>query len=166
MPKASGIFTIVIVYNFHNFWLQDIPSLTRNLLEIISKYNDGIAINHIKIWVDGGKNEHVLQWLESLTDEMDSLLQYYNNTTTPPQDPPHGIHQLIQKYSQSPSFTSPLATKLRKTYEQMPIEKIRTELNRRKALQKRRQRTESATKKTSTVSTSNNFSTYRRNYQY
>jgi len=84
--------------NVNNFLLQDIPSLTKNLLRIKTKYNDAIAINHIKIWVDGGKNDYVLQWLEYLIDEMDSLVQHFNSSTTPPQDPPYEIHQLIQKY--------------------------------------------------------------------
>jgi len=94
---------------------------------------------------------------------MDSLLQHFNSTTTPPHDPLYEIHQLIQKYSQNPSFTSPLATKLQKTYEQVPIEKIRSEINSRKALQKRRQRTDSETISSSLVSIEHYFTIHGRN---
>jgi len=98
------------------------------------KYNDAIAVNHIKIWVDQGKNVYILNWLETLIDEMESPLYHYNSSTIPPQDPPYEVHQLIQNYSRSPSFTSSLATNLQNTYKEIQVEKLRCESNRRKAL--------------------------------
>jgi len=75
--------------------LQDCTSMN-NLLHIKQKYNDAIAVKHMKVWVDQGRNVHILNWLQTLRDEMESLLYHYNSSTIPPRDPPYAVHHLIQ----------------------------------------------------------------------
>jgi len=73
--------------------LQDSTSLKENLLRIKQKFYERIAVNHIKIWVDQGRNIYILNWLQTLIEEMESLLNHYNSSTIPPQDPPYEVHQ-------------------------------------------------------------------------
>jgi len=72
-------------------------SLNTALIKIHQNYNDAIAVNHMKQWVKDGQHPCVLDWLQTMVDEMQTLVDHFYGSI-PDTEPPYLVHQLIQLF--------------------------------------------------------------------